>query len=105
MALKLYIPPCIRNPAHPLHPPPLDRPVRVQIEGPLVSIQKLAPDCSWDHLKAAQAPDFPQPGGKALAKLTYQALYGTDIREDVPGDMVIRDEYLGWVMQGKIPQK
>jgi len=101
MALKLYIPPCIHNPAHALHPPPLDRPLRVQIEGPLVSIQKLVPDYSW-HFKAG-SQDFPQPGGEALAKLTFQALYRIDIRQDV--DMIVRDEYLGWVMEGKIPKK
>lgn len=31
MALPLHIPDCIRTPAHPLHPPPLDKPVRIQI--------------------------------------------------------------------------
>lgn len=103
MALKLYIPPCIHNPAHALHPPPLDRALRVQIEGPLVSIQKLVPDCSWHFTAGSQA--FPQPGGEVLAKLTYQALYGTDIRQGVAGDMIVRDEYLGWVMEGKIPRK
>lgn len=103
MALELYIPPCIHNPAHALHPPPLDRPVRVQIEGPLISIQKLVPKYSW-HLTAG-SQHFPQPGGEALAKLTYQALYGTDTRQEVFGDMIVRDEYLGWVMEGKIPKK
>lgn len=103
MVLKLHIPPCIRNPAHTFHPPLLDRPLRVQIEGPLVSIQKLAPEYSWRLETGSQ--NFPQPGGEALAKLTYQALYGTEIRQEVPGDMIIRDEYLGWVMEGKIPKK
>lgn len=103
MALKLYIPPCIHDRPHALHPPPLDRPLRVQIEGPLVSVQKLVPDYSWD-LKVGTT-DFPQPGGVALAKLAYQVLYGIDIRQEVVGDMVVRDEYLGWVMHGRIPQK
>lgn len=103
MALELYIPPCIHDPAHALHPPPLDRPLRVQIEGPLVSIRKLVPDCSW-HFKAGSR-EFPQPGGEALAKLTYQALYRIDTRLEVVGDIIIRDEYLGWVMEGNIPKK
>lgn len=103
MALELYIPPCIRNPAHDFHRPPLDRPLRVQIEGPLVSIQKLVPECSWHFTKRSQ--DFPQPGGEALAKLTYRALYGTGIRQEVSGDMNVRDEYLGWVMEEKIPKE
>ncbi|OTB16994.1 hypothetical protein K445DRAFT_316515 [Daldinia sp. EC12] len=41
---------------------------------------------------------FPQPAGPALARLTYQQIYGRDVRTDVDGDMVVRDEYLGWVM-------
>lgn len=103
MALPLYIPPCIHDPAHPSHAPPVDRPLRVQIEGPLVSVQKLVPGFSWD-LKVG-TEEFPQPGGEALAKLAYQVLYGIDARQEVAGDMTIRDEYLGWVMEGKIPQK
>lgn len=103
MALKLYIPPCIHDPAHALHPPPLDRPLRVQIEGPIISIRKLVPDYSW-HFKAG-SKEFPQPGGEALAKLTYQALYRIDIRPEVIGDIIVRDEYLGWVMEGNIPKK
>lgn len=103
MALKLYIPPCIHDPAHALHPPPLDRPLRVQIEGHLVSIQKLVPDSSWHFTHGSR--DFPQPGGEVLAKLTCKTLYGTDIRQEVVGDMIVRDEYLGWVMEGKIPKK
>lgn len=103
MALRLYIPPCMHNPAHVFHSPPLDRPLRVQIEGPLVSVQKLVPEYSW-KLKVGTT-EFPQPGGEALAKLAYRALYGIEIREEIVGDMIIRDEYLGWVMEGKIPQK
>lgn len=103
MALPLYIPPCIHKPAHALHLPPIDRPLRIQIEGPFVSIQKLVPDCSWHFVLGAR--DSLQPGGEELAKLTYRALYGIDIRPEVSGDMTARDEYLGWVMVGRIPQK
>ncbi|KAI3324985.1 hypothetical protein HD806DRAFT_462369 [Xylariaceae sp. AK1471] len=38
MAFKLHIPPCICTPAHPQHPPPPDKPLRFQIEGPLIAI-------------------------------------------------------------------
>ncbi|KAL1868549.1 hypothetical protein VTK73DRAFT_3605 [Phialemonium thermophilum] len=101
MALDLYIPPCLKNPAHPFHFPPLERPLGIQIEGPLISIQKLLPTSTW-HVKAGST-DFPQPGGILLAKLTYRSLYGKDVRPDVAGDLVVRDEYLGWVLEGKIP--
>ncbi|TGJ87561.1 hypothetical protein E0Z10_g1178 [Xylaria hypoxylon] len=96
MALELYIPPCIHTPAHALHLPPLERPLRIQIDGPLTSIQKLVPDASWDI--EAYAPDFPMPGGIALAKLVYRALYKTD----APSDMAIRYQYLGWIREGNI---
>ena len=41
---------------------------------------------------------FPQPAGPALARLAYQKIYGSDVREGVADDMVVRDEYLGWIM-------
>ncbi|KAG9252400.1 uncharacterized protein F5Z01DRAFT_682576 [Emericellopsis atlantica] len=77
MALPLYIPQCIRTAAHPLHPPPIDEPVRIQIEGPLVSVQRLLPEVPW-HV---------------------DAVYRQDVRPKIVGDMVIRDKYLGWVHQ------
>ncbi|KAI1464581.1 uncharacterized protein F4812DRAFT_462641 [Daldinia caldariorum] len=40
---------------------------------------------------------FPQPAGPALARLAYQQIYGQNVREDIPGDIVVRDEYLGWI--------
>ncbi|KAI1742672.1 hypothetical protein F4680DRAFT_23741 [Xylaria scruposa] len=101
MALELHIPPCIHSPAHAFHLPPLDQPLRIQIEGPLTAIQRLVPDASWHVDVMAQV--FPMPGAKSLAELTYRALYGADVRSEVARDMVIRDQYLGWVREGKIP--
>ncbi|GAB1312194.1 SnoaL-like domain-containing protein [Madurella fahalii] len=71
MAFELHIPPCISNPAHPLHPPPPEKPLRIQIEGP--------------------------PAGPEIAKLVYRTVYGRDARPELANDMVVRDEYLGWV--------
>jgi hypothetical protein len=95
MAYKLHIPPCISNPNHPLHPPPLEKPLRIQIEGPLVAIQKLLPGITGhaDPLSLV----FPQPAGPELAKLAYQTLYGRDVCPELANDMIVRDEYLGWV--------
>ncbi|OTA91911.1 hypothetical protein M434DRAFT_75445 [Hypoxylon sp. CO27-5] len=100
MALELHIPPCISSPAHPFHPPPLDQPLRIQIEGPLASIQKLFPGISW-HANIMPSA-FPHPAGPELAKLTYQKIYGREVRSEIAGDMVVRDEYLGWVMERPI---
>lgn len=100
MALELYIPPCVKTPAHPLHPPPSEQPLRIQIEGPLVSIQKLLPGLSW-HTDVTSSV-FPQPAGLELAKVAYRKIYEREVRPETAGDMVVRDEYLGWVM-GETP--
>lgn len=94
MALPLHIPPCIHKPSARFHPPPPDQPLRIQIEGPLTSIQKLIPHITWD-LNFASRPPL-QPAAPELARLTYQTVYGRDASE-VPGDLVVRDEYLGWI--------
>ncbi|EXU98841.1 hypothetical protein X797_008078 [Metarhizium robertsii] len=96
MALPLHIPKCIQSPAHCFHPPPLDRPVRIHIEGPLVSIQKLLPEVSW-HVDVHEKK-FQQAGAK-LAELTYRTIYGHDVRLHVENDLIMRDEYLGWSLK------
>ncbi|KAL5316309.1 hypothetical protein ACEPPN_015354 [Leptodophora sp. 'Broadleaf-Isolate-01'] len=98
MALELFIPPCIHNPRHCLHPPPPTRPLRIQIQGPLESIQKLLPKISWDKIVR-----FPQPGGLELASLTRRALYGEEGLEEAGGIPAVRDEYLAWAMEGRRP--
>lgn len=104
--LELHIPPCFRTPAHAFHPPPIDRPLRIQIEGPAVAIERLLPDTPW--ALGHWCPEFPQPPGPELARLTYQALYGRDpiVEEEStskgsPGDMIVRDEYLGEVISAR----
>ncbi|TRX97235.1 hypothetical protein FHL15_002029 [Xylaria flabelliformis] len=104
MALELYIPPCIRNPVDPHHPPPPNKPLRIQIEGPLVAIERLFPKIQW-HVRDVE-PEFPQPAGPKLAELTYSLLYGRNASPDViRGDLVVRHEYLGWIMHPKPVQE
>jgi hypothetical protein len=95
MAYELHIPSCICTPAHPFHPPPLEKPLRIQIEGTLVAIEKLLPGISWhtDPLSLV----FPQRAGPELARLAYRMLYGRHVRPELVNDLVARDEYLGWV--------
>lgn len=95
MALELHIPTCIRTPTHRFHPPQLASPLRIQIEGPLTSIQKLFPEVPWN----LEDPDFPQPVGPMLARLAYQVIYGGQDQADVAKDLIVRDEYLGWVRE------
>lgn len=78
-SLPLYIPSCIHTPADRYHFPPHDQPLRIQIEGPLVAIQRLLPHIPW----RLDLPDrkFPQPAGPELARLTYQKVYGQDLVE------------------------
>ncbi|KAJ5800825.1 uncharacterized protein N7518_002893 [Penicillium psychrosexuale] len=95
MVLPLYIPPCIHTPAGQYHLPPSDQPLRIQIEGPLIAIERLLPDIPW-RLDSRDRV-FPQPAGPELARLTYQTIYGRDIHPEVLGDLVVQDEYLGWM--------
>lgn len=73
MALELYI-----------HLPPPDKLLRIQIQGPLESIQKLLPNGSW-HLIGP----FPQLGRLKLASLTHQKLYRREGDEAAPA---VRDD-------------
>ncbi|KAF1948551.1 hypothetical protein CC80DRAFT_431342, partial [Byssothecium circinans] len=41
--------------------------------------------------------------GPKLASLTYQKLYGQEVRPEIDGDLVVRDEYLGWELEGQKP--
>jgi hypothetical protein len=97
MALELYIPPCIDQPAHPLHLPHLERPLRINIEGPLVSIQKLLPDIEW--ILENSKPMFPQPAGPALAQLTYETIYQRAFDPEESNEVKVRDEYMGWIVE------
>ncbi|KAL5344203.1 hypothetical protein ACLOAV_010821 [Pseudogymnoascus australis] len=98
MAFELFIPPCIHHPPHRLHPPPPTRPLRIQIQGPLESIQKLLPKTSWHEIVR-----FPQPGGLELATLTHRAVYGEEGPKEGDGVPAVRDEYLAWAMEGRTP--
>lgn len=100
MALDLYVPSCVQTPPHHLHPPPADKPLRIRIQGPLETIQKLLPQVQWHPIVS-----FPQPGGLQLARITHQVLYGP-VGEPVSDDsMAVRDEYLAWCLEGRIPTR
>lgn len=102
MALPLYIPSCSKTPRHPNHPPDSEKPLRIQIEGPLTLVQKLVPDAEW-HVKQYNEV-FPQPAGLCLARIAYAALYGREADpQGIAGDLIVRNEYLGWVMEGNRP--
>jgi hypothetical protein len=98
MALNLSIPPCIYEPPHANHPPLPHKPLRINIQGPLETIQKLLPNTVWHPLKS-----FPQPAGQILANLTHQALYQEDDACTIECNVPIRYEYLSWVMDGQRP--
>ncbi|CAG8227556.1 unnamed protein product [Penicillium salamii] len=94
-ALPLDIPPCRVTP-HRFHFPSAEQPLRIQIEGPLLALQRLLPGVSW-HVPQS----FPLPGGPKLAALAFQAIYGRNVRPNVAGDMVVRDEYKGWLVEAR----
>ncbi|KPM43319.1 hypothetical protein AK830_g3286 [Neonectria ditissima] len=95
MGLELDLRPCICTPSHPHHPPPSEKPLRIQIEGPKAAVQRLLPDIQW-YTNVVDL-EFPQPAGLELAKMAYQKIYGREARSDIAGDLVVRDEYLGWI--------
>lgn len=95
MALPLHIPECIQNPPHEHHPPPFDKPLRIQIEGPLVSVKRLVPDAQWHIDVRGGMPDI-QPAGIDLARVAYRFIYGQEPDEK---SLTVRDESLGWVHQ------
>jgi hypothetical protein len=96
-ALPLHIPPSCRvNPPHRFHFPSAEQPLRIQIEGPLLALQKLLPGVSW-HVPHS----FPLPGGPKLAELAFRAIYHRHVRLDIAGDMVVRDEYKGWLVEAR----
>ncbi|KAH8750215.1 hypothetical protein F5883DRAFT_435311, partial [Diaporthe sp. PMI_573] len=77
-------------------------PLRIQIEGPLISIQKLLPTASG--IIDVMSVKFPQPVGPELAGLAFRKIYNRDSFPEVPGDMVVLDEYLGWVIEKPMRQ-
>lgn len=36
-------------------------------------------------------------GGPKLAELVFEKLYGRKVQHDIAGDMVVMDEYKGWI--------
>ncbi|KAF2726882.1 hypothetical protein EJ04DRAFT_570870 [Polyplosphaeria fusca] len=95
MAQKLYIPPCVDSPPHRNHPPSPERPLRIHIQGPLVSIQKLLPQVRF-HYDDWGKP-FPQPAASPLAELAFEAIYG---RPTVQGEcLTVCDEYNAWIRE------
>lgn len=88
MALNLYVPPCIHSPPHPHHPPSAKKPLRISIEGPLSSVNKLLPGTEW-QLKRNR-PQY-QPAAPELAKLTFRTIYGQDIPSALVDSLIVRD--------------
>ncbi|KAK1523929.1 uncharacterized protein CCOS01_09016 [Colletotrichum costaricense] len=101
MALELFIPSCVRSPPGHLNLPDIERPLRISIEGPRQSIKKLFSSAVWDTRNFDGK--FPQEAGPALAALTFRHVYGVSVRSHVLGDIVVRDEYIGWITGDEIP--
>ncbi|EPE32205.1 hypothetical protein GLAREA_07338 [Glarea lozoyensis ATCC 20868] len=69
------------------------------MEGPLIAIQRLLPKVSW-HIENYDVP-FPLSGGHELAKLAFREIYQRDVRADIVGGMIVRDEYTGWLVEAR----
>ncbi|KAF2457061.1 hypothetical protein BDY21DRAFT_33193 [Lineolata rhizophorae] len=100
MALELYIPPCVDEPPHPNHPPSPERPLRIHIQGPLVSIQKLLPGvqfCYDDWEKP-----FPQAAGLQLAELAFRTIYGRPADAEMGENLTVCDEDSAWIREPEL---
>lgn len=51
----------------------------------------MASECCGQNIPAASGP-----GARAVG---VSKVYGRDVSPDVAGDLVVRDEYLGWVAE------
>lgn len=101
MAYKLHIPDCILEPHHPFHFPTPNKPLRIRIQGPLISIQRLIPKAQWQwFLNWTEPPQVPAPD---FAGFTHRTIYGCDPQPGVPDDLVIRHEYCGWISNPPLP--
>lgn len=98
MYSKLVLPQCQENPAHLNHPPPPEKPLRIQIEGDLKYLDKLflggikitQPDVNDDR-----PVDFAEPCLE-LVQMTFKLLYGRNPDPDNPLDMIPRHQYYLW---------
>lgn len=93
----------MHSPRYSNHLPSDQKPLRIQIEGPLSSVKKLVPDAEWNINLFYQI--FPQPAGTSFARCAFAKIYGRLPNDDTPNDLVVRDEYMGWVMEGTRPLK
>ncbi|MCJ1325455.1 hypothetical protein MMC10_002118 [Thelotrema lepadinum] len=87
MPHQLSIPPCIKDPRHPYHFPPLEQPLRIQIDAPATDIS------------TARGP------GACKNNLPSCLRAGTALAGEVPGDLVVRDEYLAWMAEARPERK
>jgi len=95
MTLELYIPPCVDTPPHPNHFPSPDRALRICIQGPLVSIQKLIPGVEFRYEDWGKP--FPQLAASKLAELAFRAIYNRPTDPEKGEKLPIRDEYNAWI--------
>ncbi|KAI5862903.1 hypothetical protein GGS23DRAFT_570054 [Durotheca rogersii] len=96
MPANLIIPRCEQNPVHPNHPPPQDKPLRIQILGLNKIIDQLFGDGakmpSEDRPITSTTLDFDEVGLR-FAKMAFKQLYGRDVDPNTPSDFVPRYQY------------
>ncbi|KAM7193089.1 hypothetical protein V8F33_007961 [Rhypophila sp. PSN 637] len=108
MPARLVIPPCGDNPKHRHHLPPEDQPLRVSIIGLNTEFERLfpdspklpaGPDCTACSGNRGEAQRTFHEIGPLLAKLVFANLYGRDSNDEIPDDLVLRDEGHGWALK------
>ncbi|KAI1178933.1 hypothetical protein F4777DRAFT_40991 [Nemania sp. FL0916] len=105
MASKLILPPCADSPAHMHHPPPPDKPLRIQVGGHLDWIDQLFDDGTKIFRPEAtffSLDEYAEPCLR-LIKMSFNLLYGRDPDPETPLDMVLR--YQSYIFQGRTGDK
>lgn len=98
MSAKLVLPQCQETPAHLGHPPPFDKPLRIQISGDLEHLDKMfhgGAEIARPKINDAPPVDFAEPCLQ-LVQTAFKLLYGRDPDLENPLDMIPRHQYYLW---------
>lgn len=98
MSSKLVLPQCQENPTHLNHPPPPEKPLRIQICGDLEYLDKLFQNgnkIARPETSAALPAHFDEPCLE-LVQMAFKLLYGREPDTEVPRDIVPRHQYHLW---------
>lgn len=94
MSAKLVMPRCEQDPAHPNHPPPPDKPLRIQVLGLNTTLNGLFVNEELSSQeKPVASPTAFDYTGLQLATMVFRVFYGRDVDAGAPQDFTPRYQY------------